>query len=102
MSLLKKEIRRLKRLYEYHRGNHRDTGNQRNFNLLNRYEDKIAELQRIQERFRENVNVEQNFWLQLADIQKFVANLRKSAPDDDNLLSVELFLEDNRRRWGRL
>lgn len=101
-KIIEKERKRLRNKYDYHRANHRDTGNNRNYNLMNRYEDELIELDHLQTRINQMESQEYRFNSLLNDLSAKATNLRLDYPHEDALLLFEIYFRERREQWGRM
>lgn len=102
IRLITQELKRLEKQKDYHRGNFRDTGNQRNYNLMDRYENEIIELQDHLELIRHTASRELRFRQDIAGIAKQVSDLRQDLPDHDGLIELDTHLKAIIQMWRKL
>ena len=101
-KIIEKERKRLQKKYEYHRGCHRDTGYDRYFNLMNRYENELLALEQLKERIEQAQRQDHIFNSLLNDLSAKAANLRLDYPNDDALLHFQIYLRERREQWEKM
>jgi len=102
IKIIEKERNRLQKKYEYHRGCHRDTGYDRYYNLMDRYENELWALEQLQTRIEQAQSQDHIFNSLLNDLSAKVTSLRLDYPHDDALLYFQIYLRERRERWEKM